>query len=222
MKYPNTFSRWQQQFRLHRRVWSGIRKVLYDVKSRKRVLVSQEWPKGCDLFKGLVYLRTQKLVGLSHTAAVKRCCLDGIRKEWTFKANDHNLATNLMTPFCRCDSPEGTQITASGYYSKEVAHHILDAFQNVKLWWPNKTMCCMQTGVLYEFQACPACFIWKKWQESQLDQLSLFQNLCHCEFDRSQMWDMANGHVSLIASVQVVSRESKSGFRLKFPSKGLG
>ena len=80
VKYPNTFSRWQQQFRLHRKIWSGIRKVLCDVKSKKGTLVSQEWPKDCDLFKELVYLRVQKLVGLSHTAIVKRCCLDGIRK----------------------------------------------------------------------------------------------------------------------------------------------
>ena len=133
VKYPNTFSRWQQQFRLHRKIWSGIRKVLCDVKSKKGTLVSQEWPKDCDLFKELVYLRVQKLVGLSHTAIVKRCCLDGIRKEWIFKANDRNLAVNLMTPFCRCERPEVSQITASGYYSKDVACHILDAFQGVKL-----------------------------------------------------------------------------------------
>ena len=132
-KYPNSFSKWQSQFRLHRKIWTGIRKTLHDIHVKKHALVSQEWPKDCDLFGELVYLRSQKQIGLSCTAMVKRCCIDGVRKEWKFKTNHPELATNLMTPPCHCESPETFPISASGFYSQKVAQHIIEAFTNVKL-----------------------------------------------------------------------------------------
>ena len=100
---------------------------------KKYALVSQEWPKDCDLFGELVYLRSQKQIGLSYTAMVKRCCIDGVRKEWKFKTNHPELAANLMTPPCHCESPETFPISASGFYSQKVAQHIIEAFTNVKL-----------------------------------------------------------------------------------------
>lgn len=131
-KYPNSFSRWQMQFRMHRKIWSSIRKILSDPKSRKKSLISQEWPRDCDLFRELVYKRVQKEIGLNFSASVKRCCLDGVRKDWKFKTNHEGLSFNLMTGICRCSEPETARITVSGFYSQKVAQHILEAFTGVK------------------------------------------------------------------------------------------
>ena len=123
-KYPQSFPKSQSQFRLHRRIWTGIRKTLSDIHVKKNALTSQEWPKDCDLFGELVYRRSQQAIGLSHTAIVKRCCVDGVRKDCKFKTNNPELAVNLMTPPCLCANPGTSRIT-SGFYSEKVAQHVM-------------------------------------------------------------------------------------------------
>ncbi len=132
-KYPNSFSKWQSQFRLHRKIWTAIRKTLKDFSKKEKVLISQEWPRDCDLFKELVYVRSQKQIDLIYSALVKRCCVDGIRKDWKFRTNNPELALNLTTPLCRCQSPEISRITASGFYSPKVAQHVIEAFLGVRI-----------------------------------------------------------------------------------------
>ena len=111
---------------------TSLRTLLGERKSNKKVLISQEWLKDCDLFRERIYLSAKERIGLQFESTVKRCCLDGIFKIWRIMCNDEELAGNMYTPFCKCQDAEVGRITDSGFYSVPVARHILLAHLKVR------------------------------------------------------------------------------------------
>ena len=127
-----SFQKWQQQFKSHKKTWTNLRALLGERKPNKRILISQEWPKDCDLFREQIYLSAKEKIGLEFESTVKRCCLDGIVKVWRIMCNNEELAGNMSTPICKCQEAEVGRITDSGFYSVPVARHVLLAHLKVR------------------------------------------------------------------------------------------
>ena len=63
--------------------------------SRSRIMITQEWPKSCDLWSDKVYQRIAHDLGLFYFSRVDRHGIDGIFKKWIFRCNRSDLSTLL-------------------------------------------------------------------------------------------------------------------------------
>ena len=128
MKFLNLFKRWRERYKDHVTIWKAIRKL--ELGKVLNIKVGREWPVGCDLKVDLPYVRCAKEIGLVYTARIHRCCLDGMRKEWEIACNCEVLASKLDTGPCMCAGREAAPtLKKSGEYSREVALHVVRAFQ---------------------------------------------------------------------------------------------
>ena len=123
--------KWRQQVSIHRRLWCSIGKVLSEF-SPKKLLAVQEWPEHNSFWGESTYLRVAKKLGLERAFLVKRCCLDGIEKQWWLATNrrDFSEVSQHLLPVCSCTSVEHVRPTVTGFYSMEVVKYFWRLIQN--------------------------------------------------------------------------------------------
>ena len=124
---------WQRKFGEHRKVWKSLRDCLEGYSSRSRIMISQEWPKGCDLWSDRVYQRIAVELGLLYFARVDRHGIDGIFKKWIFRCNRADLAELLrVEDDATKDQCVQVSLKETGSYSMAVASHLLYAFEKIQ------------------------------------------------------------------------------------------
>ena len=117
---------WKQRIAEHKEIWNHIDGIFQKEPAPGNIGITQEWPRGNDLWKDGLYLRVSGYLKLQHSAVVRRCCLDGVRKVWEVRTNKERLASLLATGECRCEEIEQPEsLKASGYYSEAVAKHFV-------------------------------------------------------------------------------------------------
>lgn len=112
---------WQEQFRLHRCLWRSIGKTLKDIPKRMYLLI-QEWPLGNSFWHDSVYIKVSMRLEISSHVPVRRCCMDGIHKNWLLGCN-HDFfekEARKFIPVCQCGSYQTVPWEGSGYYSLPV------------------------------------------------------------------------------------------------------
>ena len=82
---PKFRHRWREQVKKHVASWKALGKLLED--RCKEILMTQEWPKNCSLWKEESYLKDKKRLGLNFGRVVDRCAFDGVFKRWFFATN---------------------------------------------------------------------------------------------------------------------------------------
>ena len=82
---PKFRHRWREQVKKHVASWKALGRLLED--RCKEILVTQEWPKNCGLWKEESYLKEKKRLGLNFGRVVDRCAFDGVFKRWFFATN---------------------------------------------------------------------------------------------------------------------------------------
>ena len=131
LQRPEVLEKWRQQVSIHRRLWCSIGKVLSEF-SPKKFLAVQEWPEHNSLWGESTYLRVAKKLGLERAFLVKRCCLDGIEKQWWLATNrrDFSEVSQHLLPVCSCTPVEHLRPTVTGFYSMEVVKYFWRLIQN--------------------------------------------------------------------------------------------
>ena len=113
---PKFRHRWREQMKKHVAYWKALGKLLQN--HCQDVLLTQEWPKTCGLWKEETYQRVKKSLGLSFGREVDRCSFDLIYKRWWFACNRSEWCEIFSGK--RCDKNHGhvapESLEATGFY----------------------------------------------------------------------------------------------------------
>ena len=85
--------KWREQIAAHVETWGVIGRVFRNYLGHERLLVSQEWPEGTDLWYEETYSRVSSKLDLHTGSRIERCNFDGVVKRWY-------VATTYFRRFC--------------------------------------------------------------------------------------------------------------------------
>ena len=130
---PVATATWNRHKMRHRAIWKSLQEGLEGFEIRPRVLMTQEWPRGTDLWMDRTYLKVSERIGLRYSCRVDRHAIDGIFKQWIFRTNRVELRDLLGIQSNKTkEECKQVGITESGNYSLSVASHILYSYEKVQ------------------------------------------------------------------------------------------
>ena len=94
MRREEYLAKWREQIAAHVETWGVIGRVFRNYLGHERLLFSQEWPEGTDLWYEETYSRVSSKLDLHTGSRVERCNFDGVVKRWYFATNSLPLLTN--------------------------------------------------------------------------------------------------------------------------------
>ncbi|CAE7217587.1 unnamed protein product [Symbiodinium sp. CCMP2592] len=128
---PKFRHRWREQMKKHVASWKTLGKLLQN--HCQDVLLTQEWPKTCGLWKEETYQRVKKSLGLSFGREVDRCAFDLVYKRWWFACNCSEWCEIFSGKSCDKNhvhvAPESLE--ATGYYPTKLGRALLRAAKRV-------------------------------------------------------------------------------------------
>eukprot|EP00439_Symbiodinium_sp_Y106_P075863 s3490_g15.t1 len=109
----------------HVAYWKALGKLLQN--HCQDVLLTQEWPKTCGLWKEETYQRVKKSLGLSFGREVDRCSFDLVYKRWWFACNRSEWCEIFSGKLCDKNhghvAPESLE--ATGFYPTKLGNWFL-------------------------------------------------------------------------------------------------
>ena len=128
---PKFRHRWREQMKKHVAHWKALGKLLQN--HCQDVLLTQEWPKTCGLWKEETYQRVKKSLGLTFGREVDRCCFDLVYKRWWFACNRVEWCEIFSGKSCDKNhvhvAPESLE--ATGFYPTKLGRALLRAAKRV-------------------------------------------------------------------------------------------
>ena len=122
-------AKWREQIAAHVETWGVIGRVFRNYLGHERLLFSQEWPEGTDLWYDETYSRVSSKLDLHTGSRVERCNFDGVVKRWYFATNSTAFADELRK-YSVCQGGHEhfrTEVQKSGFYPLELGRFLVVA-----------------------------------------------------------------------------------------------
>ena len=106
-----------------------IGRVFRNYLGHERLLFSQEWPEGTDLWYEETYSRVSSKLDLHTGSRIERCNFDGVVKRWYVATNSAAFADELRKySVCQGGHEHShTEVKKSGFYPLEFGRFLLSA-----------------------------------------------------------------------------------------------